>query len=243
MSSVDPLPGKIREILQKGLGRFKELETARQKHVILGGITLALGIGLFFSAFLDSHALAARNRFNSNPVDQAVLDPLNRIGKGLQEEQQVEFKDACRTQDKATSVENIDNQQMHQILDGSPMAQMIPALAKRDKRISSFLVAIAKKESSWGVHTPKKGGRECYNYWGYRGKENPTQSGYSCFDSPEQAVKVVGDRIESLVNKRIDTPTKMVVWKCGGDCNAAGGQAAANQWISDVAFYYKKLNS
>ena len=121
------------------------------------------------------------------------------------------------------------------------MMAMIPALTEQDRDVASYLVSIAKKESDWGLHTPKKNGRECYNLWGYRGRENPTESGYSCFDSPEQAVQVVGGRIGKLLGERIDTPAKMVVWKCGGDCEAAGGQAAANKWIADVAFIYNKL--
>jgi hypothetical protein len=34
----------------------------------------------------------------------------------------------------------------------------------------------------------------------------------------------------------------MVVWKCGSDCEATGGEAAARKWISDVSLYFNKLN-
>ncbi|PJA86733.1 MAG: hypothetical protein CO141_03125 [Candidatus Moranbacteria bacterium CG_4_9_14_3_um_filter_42_9] len=149
----------------------------------------------------------------------------------------------CSLPEKNVSVVEIKKGSVFNLVAGHPIEKMIPFIEKRDREVASFLVAIAKKESDWGIHSPQKSGRECYNYWGYRGKENTTESGYSCFDNPEHAVQVVGDRIENLLNKKIDTPTKMVVWKCGRDCEAAGGQAAANKWIMDVAHIYTKLQS
>lgn len=133
------------------------------------------------------------------------------------------------------------DQELAKMVSGTPMEKMLPYLSSRDEQEASFLVAIAKKESNWGKFSPKKDGRECYNYWGYRGKENRTESGYSCFKSPRQAVAVVGARIGELIDQQVDTPGKMIVWKCGSNCAAAGGQAAANKWVSDVGYYYKKL--
>jgi hypothetical protein len=53
----------------------------------------------------------------------------------------------------------------------------------------------------------------------------------------------VAKRIETLVKKYDrNTPAKMVVWKCGSDCEATGGEAAARKWISDVSLYFNKLN-
>jgi hypothetical protein len=106
--------------------------------------------------------------------------------------------------------------------------------------VAAFLVAIAKKESNWGMFSPKKNGRDCYNYWGYRGSYNQTKSGYSCFDSPKQAVKVVGNRIEELVANNIDTPQEMLLWKCGQRCSAKTSNGAA-KWVRDVDLYYKKF--
>ena len=128
------------------------------------------------------------------------------------------------------------------LVKGYPIEIMIPAIALQDKNVSAFLISIAKKESNWGVHTPKKQGKECYNYWGYRGSYNQTASGYSCFDSPEQAVSVVGKRIDNLIQKKIDTPKKMVVWKCGSSC-ANFRHKDVQKWISDVSLYYNKINS
>jgi hypothetical protein len=47
---------------------------------------------------------------------------------------------------------------------GYPIAEMAPFIAGKDKKVAAFLVAIAKKESNWGIYSPKKRGKTCYNY-------------------------------------------------------------------------------
>jgi len=126
------------------------------------------------------------------------------------------------------------------MVSGSPINEMAPLIAGKDKEVAAYLVAIAKKESNWGKYSPKKYGQECYNYWGYRGSYNRTNSGYSCFDSPGQAVDVVGGRLEELINDNIDTPSKMIVWKCGNDCTSHD-PVSAEKWINDVGYYYRKI--
>jgi hypothetical protein len=121
-----------------------------------------------------------------------------------------------------------------------PIEAMVPFIVRQDPEVAAFIVAIGKKESNWGMYSPKKDGQECYNYWGYRGTYNQTDSGYSCFDSPRQAVAVVGGRIAELVEQDINTPQEMVVWKCG-DCSGEAAQNA-DKWIADVGVYYRKLN-
>lgn len=121
-----------------------------------------------------------------------------------------------------------------------PLEKMAPYIAKEDRRVAGYLVAIAKKESNWGKFSPKKEGKECYNYWGYRGSYNQTDSGYSCFDNPRQAVNVVGERIQELVDQDLDTPKKIVVWKCGWDCSGHDDYHVA-KWIQDVDYYYQKI--
>lgn len=121
-----------------------------------------------------------------------------------------------------------------------PMEKMAPYISDQDKEIAAYLVAIAKKESNWGKFSPQKDGKSCYNYWGYRGTYNQTQSGYSCFDTPKQAVDVVGERIAELIDQDITTPEEMVVWKCGRTCYAHGSYSVA-KWIQDVDLYYRKF--
>jgi hypothetical protein len=121
-----------------------------------------------------------------------------------------------------------------------PIEKMVPFIARKNKRIAAYLIVIAKKESDWGKYSPKKDGRECYNYWGYRGSYNQTESGYSCFDSPAQAVNVVGRRLGNLVAKKIDTPREMVLWKAGNN-RVAARSAGAGKWVRDVSLYYNQL--
>ncbi len=130
--------------------------------------------------------------------------------------------------------------EIKKITKGYPIEEMAPYISRKKKRTASFLVAIAKKESNWGRHAPKKNGRECFNYWGYRGPENPTVSGYSCFDSPQHAVNVVGRRISELVSQKVDTPKEMILWKCGS-LSCARKDRGATKWIWDVEKYYQKI--
>lgn len=129
---------------------------------------------------------------------------------------------------------------INDLVSGYPIEKMSPYISHKNKRVASFLIAIAKKESNWGKLSPKKNGRECFNYWGYRGPESPTASGYSCFDSPQHAVNVVGGRLADLVAQKIDTPKEMVMWKCGSTSCARSDRGAA-KWIWDVGYYYQKV--
>ena len=134
--------------------------------------------------------------------------------------------------------------QLREMVKGYPIEKMIPEIVKKDRTVAAFIVAIAKKESNWGKRVPVLNGQDCFNYWGYRGiRDRMGTGGHTCFDSTKDAVDTVAKRIDFLVsNKKLNTPGKMVIWKCGSDCSVTGGQAAANKWISDVAMYFDKLN-
>lgn len=122
-----------------------------------------------------------------------------------------------------------------------PIRIMIPEISKQDRMVAAFLVAIAKKESNWGRYSPKKEGRDCYNYWGYRGTYNQTDSGYSCFDSPGQAIEEVGGRISDLIQKGVNSPKEMVsAWKCGWDCSGHSFWSV-KKWEWDVKYYFDKI--
>lgn len=125
---------------------------------------------------------------------------------------------------------------------GTPMEKMAPYIAKKDKIVAAFLVGISKKESNYGRRVPVLNGKDCFNYWGYRGiRKRMGSGGHTCFDNPEDAIETVGGRIERLVKSGVDTPEEMVLWKCGSDCNATGGWPAAHKWIADVNMYYSKM--
>ncbi len=127
---------------------------------------------------------------------------------------------------------------------GYPIEDMIPYIIEKDRIVGAFLIGIAKKESNWGKRVPVLNGRDCYNYWGYKGKRKLMGTGgHTCFNSRQDAVNTVAKRLEFLINNyQLNTPEKMVIWKCGSDCEATGGWAAARKWISDVNMYFEKLN-
>ena len=128
------------------------------------------------------------------------------------------------------------------MVQGYPIEQMTPYILKQDPKVAAFMIAIAKKESAWGVHHPVLGGEDCFNYWGFRLKSDRMGSGgHTCFDSPQEAVEIVGARLSHLVNdEKIDTPKEMVIWKCGYGCD--GPEADGSQkWIKDVDYYYKQM--
>jgi hypothetical protein len=174
-------------------------------------------------------------------LNMEILDPLQKIGKNSLPEtpEPAAFSDPKKAKKE---IEDEDTLRYIEILKGTPMEVMAVEIGKRDKKVAAFLIGIGRKESSWGEHSPKKNGQECYNYWGYRGKENTTASGYSCFDSPQHAIAVVGGKIEKLIDQRIDTPERMIVWKCGRTC-AGHDPGSVKKWISDVSHYFYRLNS
>ena len=130
---------------------------------------------------------------------------------------------------------------MYKVVSGYPIQDMAPNISSEDRMVAAYLVAIAKKESNWGKHSPMKDGKTCYNYWGYRGTYNQTDSGYSCFDSPQQAVNVVGKRIKDLIDKDVNSPKKMAVaWKCGWNCSGHS-YFSVKKWEWDVGYYFNKI--
>jgi len=151
-----------------------------------------------------------------------------------------ELESAQKTAKVPTPVVSQFEKEIGSLVGDHPIREMTPFIAGQKREVAKYLVAIAKKESNWGKFSPKKDGKECYNYWGYRGTYNQTDSGYSCFDNPRQAVKVVGGRIGELIAQDIKTPEDMIVWKCGSSC-AGHGDENVQKWIDDVDYYYSKL--
>lgn len=128
------------------------------------------------------------------------------------------------------------------IVKNTPMAAMIDSISEKDRTVAAFIVGIAMKESKFGVYSPKMGGRDCYNYWGLKAGGKTTAGGYTCFSSPEDAVKGVSKTVEKMVAKGVKTPAQAIGWKCGSSC-AGHGAANVQKWISDVAINFNKINS
>jgi hypothetical protein len=125
---------------------------------------------------------------------------------------------------------------------GRPMEDMAPYIAKQPRIVAAFLVGIAMKESKFGTYSPKLGGRDCHNYWGFKGGGTTTSGNYTCFDSPEEAIQVVGKRIARLVEGGRTNPSAMVVWKCGRTCSWDNPENV-RKWIADVGVNFYKINS
>jgi hypothetical protein len=128
------------------------------------------------------------------------------------------------------------------IVKNTPMAAMIDSISEKDRVVAAFIVGIAMKESKFGVYSPKMGGRDCYNYWGLKAGGKTTAGGYTCFGSPEDAVKGVSKTVEKMVAKGVRTPTEAISWKCGSSC-AGHDPSGVRKWISDVAINFNKINS
>lgn len=140
------------------------------------------------------------------------------------------------TQGDSNNLANI----IYDMVGESPIKEMVPFISNRNPKVAAFLVGIAKKESSLGQASPSKDGQTCYNYWGYKGEgSRGIGMGYACFATPEEAISVVGNKIEKLVDSQHDTPSRIVdTWKCGKSCAADPG---AKGWVSTVALYFDRI--
>jgi hypothetical protein len=129
------------------------------------------------------------------------------------------------------------------LVSGYPMEAMASFIASYDREVAALLVGIAKKESNWGKRVPRDAaGEDCFNYWGYKGAgTRGIGMGHGCFGDPEEAVRMVGNRLAELVALR-DTsdPANMIIWKCGSSC-AGHSPESVRKWIADVSLYYEKL--
>jgi hypothetical protein len=144
-----------------------------------------------------------------------------------------------------TSPQEIRADFIEAMVAGYPIEAMIPAISEQSKMTSAFLVSIAKKESNWGKRVPRAAdGSDCYNYWGYTGSgSRGVAMGHACFGSPEEAITVVGGRINGFIHDyQFNTPEELIVWKCGFSC-AGHSQTSVRKWIKDVSYYYHQMNN
>jgi len=144
------------------------------------------------------------------------------------------------SQNKSPEVTEIEKE-LYAMVQDYPIKEMVPYIAEYDREVAALIIGIANKESNWGKRSPSKNGKTCYNYWGYKGAgSRGLAMGYGCFASPQEGVEVIGKRIQELADKNINTPRKMVIWKCGRSCRGHN-PAGVRKWISDVNIYFKKI--
>lgn len=201
---------------------------------VLIAITLLLFV--FASKFASAKISGAPNNL---PIESN--SKLNVIGfqKKNIEPNALAIQEAGEIADSET--EKLKND-IASIVKNTPMAAMIDPISEKDRTVAAFIVGIAMKESKFGVYAPHIGGRDCYNYWGLKAGGKTTAGGYTCFNSPEDAVKGVSKTVEKMVAKGVRTPAQAISWKCGSSC-AGHGAANVQKWISDVAINFNKINS
>ncbi len=234
------LNDSLSEVSRSFVGQFSLVRLWNLSMV--GSILFGMVMMTFIYKYLGQGAQAEQLR----PL--AAQEQISQTGKVLGAEASADDDAQAFTQQVLAIEQAKDQQSLEKeilsMVKGYPIEKMVPYIAQKDRTVAAFIIGIARKESSWGVHVPVLNGQDCYNYWGYRGiRKLMGTGGHTCFNSPQDAVDTVAKRIATLVEKEgRNTPAKMVLWKCGSDCNATGGQAAANKWISDVTTYFDKLN-
>jgi hypothetical protein len=235
--------GKTKYLFKTHTARFRSHIFRKQEvylPVLIAAILLAL---VFVSKTAFSKTVDPTNNL---PVEDSYklkligTDLKNRNGKICSGENK-EYQKALAAKESGEGNNDL-KEDVAEIVKNTPMAAMTDAISKKPRPVAAFIVGIAMKESKFGVYSPKLSGRDCFNYWGFKGGGKTVAGGYSCFESPEAAVDAVGGKIEKMVAKGVRTPAQAISWKCGSSC-AGHGEANVKKWISDVAVNFYKINS
>lgn len=236
---------------------FSELSPVKMWNVsivgaLLVGMLLMTSIYRYFGQ--DSEAATGRALSDVKAQSQQVLGdstqktaPATPVTSAADQEALKEYVAKIMSDYQKNPKQNEEEfmtKEMKKMVKGYPIEKMIPYIAKQDKIVAAFMIAIAKQESDWGVHVPvDRNGNDCYNYWGFTGKNRVGTDGLSCFASRQDAVSTVAKRLQELVSdEKVNTPGKMVVvWKCGYDCSWDSPEAV-DRWVYAVNLYFQKLN-
>lgn len=243
--------------LQRQYGAFREralelVENSRQKITVAKMWNLSIVGAVIFGMFTMSmiykylgQSVSAKIQDRGNVQKQAEDSGENVPGEGAEKELGADIDSRYFTQ-LLLLEEDLPQaaleKKMKGMTAGYPIEKMVSRIAEKNPVVAAFMISIAKQESNWGKRVPVYKGEDCWNYWGYRGKNPVGTGGHTCFDSPEDAVDTVAKRLEFLVsNKKLNTPAKMIIWKCG-DCSW-DNQRDMQRWISAVNMYFQKLDT
>jgi hypothetical protein len=144
---------RLVRVLEGELGKVGK--TRKQKVLLI--FILAVLAGLFFSVLFGGNAAAKRVVQVKSP-NLFEMDPLEKVGKGFVKE--VEVEKVCLETEARKKEEEVKRDEKKEkylnLIEDHPMERMIEPLLEKDENVSAFLIGIAKKESDWGKHSPKK---------------------------------------------------------------------------------------
>lgn len=211
--------------------------------MLYGSIVGGIAFGMITMAFMEHYfgpGVFARSEVTPPQVVEAPVTPLPTVPALVEnyDPNQDVFFEYFGQVTKERYEESIRD-----MVKGHPIEAMLPYIFAQDRLTAAFLIGIAKKESNWGKRIPVLEGQDCFNYWGYRGVRRMMGSGgHTCFNSRQDAVKTVATRLNKLIHsEKLDTPEKMIVWKCGFSCEGHSRESV-KKWISDVDMYFSRLN-
>lgn len=212
---------------------------------LVGGIAFGMVSMAFMEHFFGPGVFAGSQNFEERVPSPAIegeeattaVSLGEEGGQGYESGSDIFFEYFNETADKKYK----DN--VREMVRGYPIEEMLPYIFEQDRLTVAFLVGIAKKESNWGKRVPVLDDQDCFNYWGYRGvRRMMGTGGHTCFNSRKDAVETVAKRINRLINsEKLNTPAKMIVWKCGFSCEGHSRESV-KKWISDVDMYFKELS-
>lgn len=236
----------LRRGIDRGTKKIRELQLNKPKVKTLLLLILLSGVFCLHSLIIPEGFYAQADQdFPDRWIENSITGN-EKISLSVNSRKKMEilrdFSNYYLPEKKEKKAENSFEIELAHLVGNSPIKEMVPYISGYGREIAGLVVGIAKKESDWGRHAPSKGGRTCYNYWGYKSAgARGTSMGYACFGSAEEAVKTVAGRIEHFVNnKNLNTPAKMVIWKCGSSCSW-DNPANVKKWVSDVSKYYNQI--
>jgi len=254
LNTLDGLRGNIKNLESADLGNWKRRSVFslfmlgnRKVYAALVIVSLIVfSSSLYFQNQYGRNAVAQSQNAGNETLGQVAGATDEKIGNLEESTDSLELADEEIIMNLLGKIEEARAEEFEaeilRYIKGRPMEAMAPYIAKQPPIVAAFIVGIAMKESKFGLYAPHSSGRDCYNYWGYKGRENTTASGYSCFNSPEHAIQVVGKKINSLVARGISNPAQMISWKCGRTCSWDNPENV-RKWIADVGIYFHKINS
>ncbi len=208
---------------------------------LLGAVVLGMGSALFIEHSLGSgvHAGEANVVVVERPAPVVSAIGAEMVASSVDSSVAAELGSFTA---KDVSQEKFE-QKVREMVKGYPIEEMLPYIFEKDRLVATFLIAIGKKESAWGVHVPVLDDQDCFNYWGFRGQRRLMGTGgHTCFNSRKDAVDTVAKRLSSLIHdSKLDTPKDLILWKCGFSC-AGHSPYSVQKWIADVDLYYQELN-